>query len=192
MTTEPEIAATTSKVRSLLWSARSKKAKVGLLAGLVVTAIAASACSGATAKPDAAIKVIQVTATTEVVVIEGADSSEGAVDQWYDGIANLDLSRMWAIIDTPTKSNVSRPTWSACVQALFDITPPIDSADYDESEVYEAGGLTFSTGSITITAEGAEFTQPQTFEVVERSERWFIADGVTSNDNQSCLAKSRV
>ena len=56
MATEPEIAATTSKVRSLLWSARSKKAKVGLLAGLVVAAIAASACSGTTAEPDTAIE----------------------------------------------------------------------------------------------------------------------------------------
>ena len=42
---------------------------------------------GTTLPPD-------TTATTEAVVIEGADTSEDAVSEWYDGIAQNDLSRM--------------------------------------------------------------------------------------------------
>ena len=211
MTTEPEIAATTSKVRSLLWSARSKKAKVGLLAGLVVAAIAASACSGTTAEPDTAIESTpapvaeapadiepqasepqETTATTEVVVIEGADSSKDAIAQWYDSIAQFDLPGMWAIIDAPLKSNVSRSAWDSCIAAQFEDLSSIDSLeiDYDEAEMYSEDGAMFSTGLATIKAEGEEITQPQTFEVIEREGGWFLIDQVTSNNEQGCLETS--
>ena len=61
MNTEPEITATkattASKIRSTLWTARSKKGKAGvILAGLLIVSVPLSALSGETVEPDVAIE----------------------------------------------------------------------------------------------------------------------------------------
>ena len=72
MNTEPEITATeaasTSKIRSTLWTARSQKGKAGLLAGLLIAGVAVSACSGETAE---ALEI--ATGTVQVDLAMGAD-----------------------------------------------------------------------------------------------------------------------
>ena len=61
MNTGPEITATkattASKIRSTLWTARSKKGKAGvILAGLLIVSVPLSALSGETVEPDVAIE----------------------------------------------------------------------------------------------------------------------------------------
>ena len=126
------------------------------------------------------------TPTTEAFVVEGADSSEAAVSEWYDAIADSDLSRMWAIIDPQLKSGVSRSVWDACIAAQFE-GPSIDSIDYDEVEAYTEDGSVFSTGSGTIEAGGEKETYPITFEVVERKGGWFTVGTVNPNNDESCF-----
>ena len=105
--------------------------------------------------------------TTDAAAIEGADSSEDAVSERYNGIAASDLSRMWSIIDPEPKTGVTRSAWDTCIAAQFP-DASVESIDYDETETYTADGSVFSTGSATLEADGEKLTQPITFEVVER------------------------
>lgn len=66
---------------------------------------------------------------------EGADSSEDAVSECFNGIAEGDLSRMWAIIDVDLKTGVSRSAWDACIAAQFPVVS-YGSIVYEEAEVY--------------------------------------------------------
>ena len=126
------------------------------------------------------------TTTTEVVVIEGADSSEDAVNEWYEGIAERDLSRMWAIVDPDVRAGVIRSSWDACIAKQFESGDDF-SIDYDEKETYTEDGAVFSTGTGKIEYQGQKITQPLTFEVVEREGGWFIIRNVNPNNDESCF-----
>ena len=133
------------------------------------------------------------TATTEAVVVEGTDNSEDAVSEWYNGIADSDLSRMWSIIDPDLKTGVSRSAWDACIAAQFPEVS-IEFLGYEEADVYTEDGSVFSTGKGTVESLGAKFSQPITFEVVEREGGWFVmgpvAVGGEETDKESCLTRS--
>ncbi len=129
------------------------------------------------------------TATTEAVVVEGADSSEDAVSEWFDGLATSDLSRMWSTIDPGLRTEIRRAAWDACIATGFPERSDV-SIVYDEAEVYPEDGSVFSTGSVTVDGDFEVVTLPVTFEVVEREGRWFTVGREASEDDESCLARS--
>ena len=129
------------------------------------------------------------TTTTEVVVAEGADSSEDAVNEWYEGTTERDLSRMWAIVDPDVRAGVIRSSWDACIAKQFEevgVGGDV-SIDFDETETYTEDGAVFSTGTGTAEYQGQKITQPLTFEVVEREGGWFIIRNVNPNNDESCF-----
>jgi hypothetical protein len=126
--------------------------------------------------------------TTEAAVVEGAESSEDAVSEWYEGIAERNLSRMWSMLDPELKVGVSRPAWETCITEQLNDTVTIDSISYDENETYTEGDSTFSTGTGTLTSGDLSDTSAITFQVVEREGGWF-AVGPAASTNDSCLTQ---
>jgi hypothetical protein len=127
--------------------------------------------------------------TTAAVVVEGADSSEDAVSEWYRGLGTSDAPRMWSMIDPMVRTELRRPAWDACVAVRFPARSDV-SIVYDEAEVYTEGGSVFSTGSVTIDGDFEIVTLPVTFEVVEREGGWFIVGEEASENDESCIAQS--
>lgn len=129
-------------------------------------------------------------ATTAPPVVEGADSAEDAVSEWFDGIEAKDLARMWSILDPELKIGASRSTWDACIAVQFDGLPADAVIDYDESEVYTEDGSVYSTGTGTVSAAGESYADPVTFEVVEREGGWFVIGTLTPNNPVGCIEQA--
>ena len=57
------------------------------------------------------------------------------MSEYFNGIAEGDLLRMWAIIDVDLKTGVSRSAWDACIAAQFPVVS-YGSIVYEEAAVY--------------------------------------------------------